>query len=119
MDNRTGIPVSEMDDRALQMHALGVAYREAERRCEEAEHRCAEAEQRAERLGLEARDLEAQLQEMTEAYQALMTKNAELTASVRKQQKELEELRKAPAREQAAEEEKQDKKEPQERGQDA
>ena len=37
MDNRKDIPVSEMDDRALQIHALGVAYREAERRREEAE----------------------------------------------------------------------------------
>lgn len=81
MDNRNDIPVSEMDDLSLQMHALGVAYREAERRREE-------AEQQAENLRQEVRDLAEQLKDMTGAYQALIVKNAELAASLRKQQQE-------------------------------
>ena len=85
MDNRKDIPVSEMDDRTLQIHALGVAYRDAERRREE-------AEQREEKLRREIQDLEAQLKDMTSAYQALMAKNTELAASLRKQNQETEEL---------------------------
>ena len=81
MDNRKDIPVSEMDDRTLQIHALGVAYRDAERRREE-------AEQREEKLRREIQDLEEQLKDMTGAYQALMAKNAELAASLREQKQE-------------------------------
>jgi len=79
MGKKKDIPVSEMDDRELQVHALGVAYREAERRREE-------AEQQAENLRREIRDLEEQLKDMTGAYQTLMAKNAELAASLQKQQ---------------------------------
>ena len=78
--------VSEMDDHALQTHALVMAYRDAERRCEE-------AKAQTERLNRESRDLETQLKEMTEAYQALMKRYTALAASARKQQKELESLR--------------------------
>jgi len=66
MDNRKETPISEMDDQALQIHALGVAYREAERRREEAdqrrektEKRSEEAEKQCEKLRLEIRDLDA------------------------------------------------------------
>ena len=86
MDKKTETPVSEMDDNALQIHALGVAYREAERRREE-------AEKQAEQIKEEAADLEDQIREMAEAYQAVMAKNAELNAACRKQQEELERLR--------------------------
>jgi hypothetical protein len=43
----------------------------------------------------ETRDLEAQMEEMATAYQVLMSKNAGLNAFCRKQQEELESLRKA------------------------
>ena len=64
MEHKKETPVSGMDDSTLQMHALAVAYRDAERRCED-------AEERERKLKREARDLEAQLQELTEAYQTL------------------------------------------------
>ena len=86
MDKKTGTPISEMDDNALQIHALSVAYREAERRREE-------AEKKAEQMKGEAADLEAQIREMAEAYQAVMAKNTELNAACRKQQKEIDSLR--------------------------
>ena len=79
MDKRIDTPVSEMDDNMLQMHALSVAYRDAERRREE-------AEKRVEQMKAEARDLEAQMEEMATAYQVLMSKNAGLNAFCRKQQ---------------------------------
>ncbi len=109
MGKKMEIPVSEMDDQMLQIHAMGVAYREAERRREETEKR---AEEETKKLRQEIRDLETQLKEMTVAYQALMTRNNELGASLRKQEKELESLRKAREEKQttgAAEERGQDK----------
>ena len=105
MDNRKETPISEMDDQALQIHALGVAYREAERRREEAEKQC-------EKLRLEIRDLEGQLMQMTQVYQTLMAKNAELTSALRKLQAEAESRQKDG-------EEKQADTEPQERGQES
>lgn len=86
MDKITEKPISEMDDNALQIHALGVAYREAERRREE-------AEKQTEQMKEEAADLEAQIKEMAEAYQAVMVKNTKLNTACRKQQEELENLR--------------------------
>jgi chromosome segregation ATPase len=112
MDNRKETPISEMDDQALQIHALGVAYREAERRREEAEKRREEAEKQCEKRRLEIRDLEGQLMQMTQVYQTLMAKNAELTSALRKLQAEAESRQKGG-------EEKQADTEPQERGQES
>ena len=119
MDNRKETPISDMDDQALQIHALGVAYREAERRREEADQRREEAEKRSEeaekqceKLRLEIRDLEGQLMQMTQVYQTLMAKNAEVTSALRKLQAEAESRQKDG-------EEKQADTEPQERGQES
>ena len=59
MDKITEMPISEMDDNMLQIRALSVAYRDAERRREE-------AERRAEQMKEEVADLEAQMKEMAE-----------------------------------------------------
>ena len=86
MDKITEMPISEMDDNMLQIRALSVACRDAERRREE-------AERRAEQMKEEVADLEAQMKEMAEAYQAMMSKNAAVNATCRKQREELESLR--------------------------
>ncbi len=109
MDKMNEMPVSRMDDQALQIHALGVAYREAERLREAAEEKLKEleprrraAEEKAERTERELRDLEAQMKEMTEAYGAVMKKNAALAAENRSLQRSLQDLRQAQERGQGA-----------------
>ncbi len=106
MDKNSGTPISQLDDNALQIHALGMAYREAERRREEAEGqleelktRCRAAERKAEKLSREYRDLVEQMKEMTKAYQSVMKKNAALAAGMRHQAAELEKLRNPPREE--------------------
>ncbi len=88
MDKKPETPISQMDDHDLQLHALGLAYRDAERRREE-------AESRVEKLERDYRDLEEQMKEMTAAYQAVMKKNAALSAGEKRLKAELETLRKS------------------------
>lgn len=78
MDKRPEMPVSEMDDRVLMVHALGVAYRDAERRYEE-------AIQQTQKTKRENQEMAAQIREMAEAYEALMKKNADQGEEARRQ----------------------------------
>ncbi|MBR5110481.1 MAG: hypothetical protein IK099_09815 [Clostridia bacterium] len=75
-------PVFKMDDQALQIHAMVVAYRDAEQRC-------AEAESRMQELLVENDALNAQLKELTKAYQELMNKHSSLQVSSRDQKETL------------------------------
>ncbi len=76
MDKKSETPVSEMDDQALQIHALGLAYRDAERRC-------AEAKQQAEQAKRDKQEMEVQLKEIAEAYYLLMKKSTDSGEEVR------------------------------------